>query len=137
MRCSRASMRARSSEFSIRSAARSSAVTAVSAPTEGLSNMLSLSHVRDLNAHEYAYIYSTLRISADPLQLQLTMPLRPDIKAVEQLVQFTAAHRHRVAVAHPWPDKALLLQTLRPQHQAVSLPVQNPNPVAPRIAEHV
>src|ERR1700679_1318608 len=112
MRCSRASMRARSSEISTRSAARSSAVTAVSAPTEGLSNMRLLSHVGDLNAQEYAYIYSTLRISSDPLQLQLTMSLRPYIKAIEELVQFAAAHRYRVTVAHPWPDKALLLQAL-------------------------
>ena len=64
-------------------ALRSPVFTAVSARAGGLSNMLILSHVRALNTREYAYIYSTFRISSDPLQLQLAMPLRPHIKAVE------------------------------------------------------
>src|ERR1700678_3717268 len=137
MRCSRASTRARSSEFSTSSAERSSAVTAVSAPTEGLSNMPLSSHARDLNIQEYAYFYSTFRISSDSLELQLTMSLCPHIKAIEQLIEFPAAHRHRVPVCNPRPDKTLLLKPLRPQHQAIAFPVQNPDPVAPRIAEHI
>src|ERR1019366_2860377 len=84
-----------------------------------------------------AYFYSTLRISSDSLELQLTMSLCPHIKAIEQLIELPAAHRHRIAVGHPRPDKTLLLKTLRPQHQAVAFPVQNPDPVASRIAEHI
>src|ERR1019366_6511223 len=84
-----------------------------------------------------AYFYSTLRISSDSLELQLTMSLCPHIKAIEQLIELPAAHRHRVPVGHPRPDKTLLLKSLRPQHQAVAFPVQNPDPVAPRIAENI
>jgi hypothetical protein len=41
------------------------------------------------------------------------------IKAIEQLIELPAAHRHRVAFGHPRPDKTLSLEALRPQHEVV------------------
>ena len=94
---------------STRSAARSSAVSAVSVPTGGLSNMQLLSHVESPVHHEMLIFIALYALSADALQLQLTMPFGPHIKPVEQLIKLRPAHRHRVARAHPWPDESLLL----------------------------
>src|SRR5580692_7941071 len=92
----------------------------------------------ELSMHEKMPIFVALyACSTDPLQLQLSMSFGPYIKSVEQLIKLRPAHRHRLAVGHPWPDESLLLQTLRPKNQAIALPVQDADPIASSIAEHI
>jgi hypothetical protein len=52
---------------------------------------------------------------SDAANVQCAMATTPHIKAIQQRVQFTAAHRHGCLALGARPDELLLLQALTPQ----------------------
>src|SRR5690606_13569767 len=71
-----------------------------------------------------------------PIEEPLVRPHPQHVESVQQPVQLLPAQRHHRPRQPARPVKAMLLKALVPQAKTVSLPVQDPHPVARTVAEH-